>query len=106
MRLTYAQWYRRDFGDGGGLRRLGLKPGDHLVTVLQNNWQAATIHWACQFAGIIITPLNWRSTADELDYCLDNAEAKALVYEAVSAEAVRASVRSRQAPEDRRRPAG
>ena len=26
------------------------------------------MHWACQFAGIIITPLNWRSTADELDY--------------------------------------
>ena len=70
---------------------LGLKPGDHLVTVLQNRWEAATIHWACQFAGIIITPLNWRSTADELDYCLANAEAKALVYEDVSAEAVRAS---------------
>ncbi len=42
------------------------------------------MHWACQFAGIIITPLNWRSTADELDYCIDNAEAKALVYEGVS----------------------
>ena len=79
------------FRAGRGLRRPRAKPGDHLVTALQNNWQAATIHWACQFAGIIVTPLNWRSTAEELDYCLDNAEAKALVYEAVSAEAVRAS---------------
>ena len=42
---------------------LGLKPGDHLVTVLQNRWEAATLHWACQFAGIIITPVNWRATA-------------------------------------------
>jgi 2-furoate---CoA ligase len=58
---------------------------------LQNNWQAATAHWACQFAGIIMTPLNWRSTAEELDYCLRDAEAKALVYEAASADAVRAS---------------
>ena len=91
VRLTYAQWYRRISALVAGFDRLGLKAGDHLVTVLQNNWQAATIHWACQFAGIIITPLNWRSTADELDYCLDNAEAKALVYEAVSAEAVKAS---------------
>ena len=81
-----------------GFDRLGLKPGDHLVTVLQNNWQAATIHWACQFAGIIITPLNWRSTADELDYCLANAEAKALVYESVSADAVRASAEAGQRP--------
>ena len=39
--------------------------------LLQNRWEAATLHWACQFAGIIITPLNWRAKADELDYCLD-----------------------------------
>src|SRR3954470_8023572 len=90
-RFTYAQWYRRISALVAGFDRLGLKPGDHLVTALQNNWQAATIHWACQFAGLIITPLNWRSTADELDYCLDNADAKALVYEAVSAAAVKAS---------------
>ena len=87
-----------DFRPGRGLRPLGLKAGDHLVTALQNNWQAATIHWACQFAGIIITPLNWRSTADELDYCLDNAEAKALVYEAVSADAARASAEAGKRP--------
>jgi 2-furoate---CoA ligase len=90
-RLTYAQWHRWISALIAGFDRLGLKAGDHLVTVLQNNWQAATIHWACQFAGIIITPLNWRLTADELDYCLANAEAKALVYEVVSANAVRGS---------------
>jgi 2-furoate---CoA ligase len=91
VRLTYAQWYRRISAMVAGFDRLGLHPGDHLVTALQNNWQAATIHWACQFAGIIITPLNWRSTGDELDYCLANAEAKALVHEGVSAAAVNAS---------------
>jgi len=91
VRFTYAEWYRRISALVAGFDALKLKPGDHLVTLLQNNWQAATIHWACQFAGIVITPLNWRSTADELDYCLENAEARALVYEAVSAEAVKAS---------------
>jgi len=92
VRLSYAQWYRQISALVAGFDRLGLKADDHLVTLLQNNWQAATIHWACQFAGIIVTPLNWRSTADELDYCLDNAEARALVYEAVSAPAVKDSV--------------
>jgi 2-furoate---CoA ligase len=91
VRLTYAQWYRRISAVVAGFDWLGLKPGDHLVTALQNNWQAATIHWACQFTGIIITPLNWRSTGDELDYCLANAEARALVYEGVSATAANAS---------------
>jgi 2-furoate---CoA ligase len=91
VRFSYAEWYRRISALVVGFDALKLKPGDHLVTVLQNNWQAATIHWACQFAGIVITPLNWRCTADELDFCLANADARALVYEVVSAEAVKAS---------------
>jgi 2-furoate---CoA ligase len=91
LRLTYREWYGRISALVAGFDALGLKRGDHLATALQNNWQAATTHWACQLAGIIITPLNWRSTAEELDYCLRDAEAKALVYEAAPAEAVRAS---------------
>ena len=37
----------------------GLKRGDRILTVLQNRYEAATIHWACQMAGIAIVPLNW-----------------------------------------------
>ena len=47
VRLNYREWYQRISALVGGFDRLGLKPGDHLVTVLQNRWQAATIHWAC-----------------------------------------------------------
>ena len=60
------------------LHRIALtltKRGDHLLTVLQNSWEAATLHWACQFTGIIPTPLNWRVKPDEIDYCLDDADA-------------------------------
>src|SRR5262249_39828607 len=59
VRLTYSAWYERISALVAGFDALGLEAGDHLVTVLQNRWQAATIHWACQFAGIIVTPLNW-----------------------------------------------
>ncbi len=88
MRLSYRDWYARISALVHGFDELGLGPGDHLVTVLANNWQAATIHWACQFAGIIITPLNWRLTSEDLDFCLADAEAKALVYEQLSAKSV------------------
>jgi 2-furoate---CoA ligase len=74
--------------------RIGLKPGDHLVTVLQNCEAAATLHWVCQLAGIVITPVNWRAKADELDFCLDNSEACAVVYQDVSAHAVEQSKRA------------
>ena len=94
MRLSYAQWYRRVSALVAGLDELGLGAGDHLLTVLQNRWEAATLHWACQLAGIIITPVNWRATASEIDFFIENAQAKAIVYEDVSANAI---AQSRQA---------
>jgi 2-furoate---CoA ligase len=87
MLLTYAEWYEHISSVVVGLGMLGVKPGDHVVTALTNRWEAATLHWACQFAGVIITPVNWRTTASELDFFCENAEAKALIYEDVSAEA-------------------
>ena len=87
LRLTYREWYRRISAVVAGLDMLGLKPGDHIVTALTNRWEAATLHWACQFAGIIITPVNWRASAADLDFFCADAEAKALIYEDVSAEA-------------------
>ena len=94
IRLTYAQWYARISSLVASFDRIGLKPGDHLVTVLQNCEPAATLHWACQLTGIVITPVNWRVKADELDYCLDDSEARAVVYQDVSAHAVKASKRA------------
>jgi 2-furoate---CoA ligase len=87
VRLTYAEWYRRISRVVAGLDALGLQAGDHLVTALQNRWEAATLHWACQLAGIVITPVNWRATAEDLDFFCQDADAKALIYEDVSAEA-------------------
>src|SRR6201996_9546557 len=91
QRLSYRAWYAAISAVVEGLDALGLRPGDHVLTALQNRWEAATLHWACQFAGLIITPVNWRSTASELDFYLENAEAKAFVYEDASAGAVAGS---------------
>src|SRR3954452_16845008 len=98
VRLTYEAWYTKISAVVAGFDRLGLKPGDHLVTLLQNRWEAATLHWACQFAGIVMTPINWRAKADEIDFCIENAEAKAIVYEDVSADAVAASLEAQKIP--------
>src|SRR5579863_1960914 len=95
LRLTYVQWYRRISSLVVSFDRIGLKPGDHIVTVLQNCEAAATLHWACQLAGIVVTPVNWRAKDDELDFCIENSESRAVVYQDVSAHAV---ARSRRAP--------
>jgi len=91
LRLSYAAWAGRIGGVMRGLAGLGLKCGDHLLSILQNRHQAATLHWACQFMGVVITPLNWRAKADEIDYCLADSGARVLVAEPVAADAIGAS---------------
>jgi 2-furoate---CoA ligase len=98
VRLTYAQWYRRVSSVVASFDCIGLKAGDHIVTVLQNCEAAATLHWACQLAGLVITPVNWRAKDDELDFCIENSEARALVYQDVSAQAVAKSKRAPNLP--------
>jgi len=94
VRLRYRQWLSKISSLVSAFDRIGLRSGDHLLTALQNTWQAATVHWACQLAGLIITPVNWRVQADELDFCIENSESRALIYQDVSASAVAASTRA------------
>jgi 2-furoate---CoA ligase len=91
VRLTYGEWLLRIAAVAGALRSMGLGRGDHLLVVMQNRWQMATLHWACQFLGVVVTPLNWRAKADEVEYCATDAEARAVVFESASAEAVAGS---------------
>jgi 2-furoate---CoA ligase len=95
VRLTYAQWYRRISSVVASFDRIGVRRGDHIITALQNCEAAATLHWACQLAGLVITPVNWRAKEDELDFCIEDSEARAVVYQDVSAQAV---ARSKRAP--------
>jgi 2-furoate---CoA ligase len=87
VRLTYAGWYDTISRLVAGLDALGLGPGDHLLCLLQNRWQAATLHWACQFAGIIVTPINWRAQPGEIEYALNDSGARAVAFESGSAAA-------------------
>src|SRR5580698_1844320 len=98
VRLSYAQWYRRISALVAGFDTIGLKAGDHLVTALTNRWEAASLHWASQFTGVIVTPVNWRSTASEIDFYLEDAEARAIVYEDASAAAIAGSALAQKLP--------
>jgi 2-furoate---CoA ligase len=98
LRLTYREWYARIAAVASGLEEIGLRAGDRLLVVLRNGWEMATLHWACQLLGVVVTPLNWRAKGDEIDYCLTDSEAKAIVFEEVSAEAVHAAHAARVLP--------
>lgn len=97
-RLSYAQWALHIGAAQAALEREGLRNGDRIATTLQNRFESATLHWACQMSGITIVPLNWRSKPDEIDYCVDNADAKLVFYEPASAESFTSSQAARRLP--------
>ena len=84
-RPTYGAWLDRALRLAGGLE------GERIATVLQNTLDAATLHWACQLAGKLIVPLNWRLKAEEIDYCIADAGADTVVFGPEAAAAVAAS---------------
>lgn len=91
LTLTYGAWFARISALVDALGQIGLAPGDHLVTALQNRWENASLHWACQLAGLVITPVNWRVSAEELDHALLDSGARVLFHDAAAADAVAAS---------------
>ena len=87
-RVGYASWYEEIARIAGGLTALGLRRGDRLAVILQNRLEMASLHWACQLAAIVVTPLNWRIKPEQLDYCLADANAAAIVFDDVAADTV------------------
>ena len=80
-KYTYTEWFSKVDRLAGSLKFLGLKKKDKIVTLLQNNFEAATVHWACQLNDLILVPLNWRMKSEEIDFCITNSEAKCIFFQ-------------------------
>src|SRR5499426_660908 len=87
-RRTYSEWYGEIRAVAGGLRGLGLNTGDHFVAVMRNRHEMATLYWASHMLGLIFTPVSWRSSTDEVAYCLQDAEAAAIAYDGAAGSGV------------------
>jgi len=64
------------------LQAKGLNKGDRVALLAYNGHEFLESFFGPAKAGIVIMPLNWRLTADELSFILKDGGAKALVFEA------------------------
>lgn len=90
--VTYRKWRGDVLRVASALEQRGLAHGDHVVTVLQNRYEAATLHIAAQITGLVITPLNWRASAQELGYVLQDSDAKAVLFEDGTADILNSDI--------------
>src|SRR5205823_4114495 len=81
-RLTYAELDERATRLAHALRtELGVQPGDHVGLQLYDSTEHLEAMFACYKARAVPINVNLRYVADELRQVLDDAGAKALVYE-------------------------
>jgi 2-furoate---CoA ligase len=90
-RFAYGAWNARVNRIAAGLTRVGLARGEHAIFLLKNREEHAGVYWACQKLGAIATPLNWRYAPGEVEYCVADAEGRAVVFEAASRDAALAA---------------
>lgn len=98
QRLSYESWGRQVGALQGYLKSVGVRRGDRVLTILQNRYEAATLHWACQISGVTIVPVNWRSKPDEIDFFVENADIKFAFVEQISLENLLASSSAKTLP--------
>jgi acyl-CoA synthetase (AMP-forming)/AMP-acid ligase II len=60
------------------LHARGLRPGDHIAVLLDNQPEFYDVVWAALRIGCYVTPINWHLTADEAGYIVSDCEATAL----------------------------
>jgi acyl-CoA synthetase (AMP-forming)/AMP-acid ligase II len=78
------------------LRDRGLRPGDHVAILMENNARYLEVCWAAQSSGLYYTPINRHLRTDEVQYILDDCGARALVASAAVADVVGALDASRR----------
>jgi acyl-CoA synthetase (AMP-forming)/AMP-acid ligase II len=66
---------------GNGLRTLGIKKDDKVAILFHNTPAFVESNIAIQGIGAIPVPVNYRYVASELEYLLDNSDAKCLIFE-------------------------
>ncbi|KIL45072.1 AMP-binding protein [Jeotgalibacillus soli] len=87
-RYTYKQLDKEIIKVASSLQRMGIQQHDRVMIVLKNRLENVVMYWACQKIGAVYTPINHRLSAKEVEYCVNDAEAKAVVYERTSQDAV------------------
>jgi long-chain acyl-CoA synthetase len=73
---THAQWAQRSAALAHRLRAAGLQPGDRVVLFMRNHPRYLEILWGAWWAGLAVVPVNAKLHPAEVEWIIDNAQAR------------------------------
>jgi acyl-CoA synthetase (AMP-forming)/AMP-acid ligase II len=98
VRMTYREVARRVGSLATSLSQHGVDTGDRVALLHRNCHRVLECYFAAAHAGAVLVPLNYRLTAGDLAYILDDTESRLLIadeqWAQLAEEAVRRSRRA------------
>ncbi len=85
-RVSYTELAARVAGLGGGLRDLGVRPGEVVALLAQNSLEHLECWLGIPRCGAVLNDLNYRLAAPELEFVLNDSDAVALIVDGAFAE--------------------
>ncbi len=78
--ITWSEFNKKANRFANLLLSRGIKKGDKVAILMMNCIEWLPIYFGILKAGAMAVPLNYRYTADEIKYCLELADADAIVF--------------------------
>jgi fatty-acyl-CoA synthase len=79
-RFTYGELLERAKSAAGAMQALGLKRGDHVGILMGNDEKWLSLFYGAALIGAVTVPVNTRFKRGEIEFCLRQADVKALFY--------------------------
>ena len=77
-KLTYRELDERSNRVAQALWAWGLRPGDAVAAIMTNEERFFELFWGAMRSGLFFTPVNWHLSAEEMQYVVDDCDAKVL----------------------------
>lgn len=79
--MTFCQWRDRSARLSNALLGLGLEKGDRVCVLAFNCLEWVEIYAAMAFSGLVMVPVNFRLVGPEIQYIVENCEARAIIVQ-------------------------
>ena len=79
-RFSFEKLFQLAKDAAGGMQALGIRRGDHVGILMGNDERWLALFYGAALIGAVTVPVNTRFKAAEIDFCLKQAECKALFY--------------------------
>lgn len=90
--LTFAEFERLVDHAAAALQDQGFGPGDRVAVLAHNCWQYAVLAFATARAAVVLVPINFMLTAEEIAFILGHSRAGGFIVEADLAATARTAM--------------